>query len=63
MKKDEIDDFLNHLNSIELMIQFTIETEDNINTLPFLNTRYVHHMEGGIIQTSVYPKPFESLCL
>ena len=27
MKRDETDDFLNHLNSIELTIQFTFETE------------------------------------
>ena len=36
MKKDKIYDFLSHLNSIELTIQFTVETEDDDNTLPFL---------------------------
>ena len=56
MKRDETNDFLNHLNSIELTIQFTVETEDDDNTLPFLDTR-LHHMEGGTIQTSVYRKP------
>ena len=56
MKKDKTDDFLSHLNSIELMIQFTVETEDDDNTLPFLDTR-LHRMEDGIIQTSVCRKP------
>ena len=56
MKKDETDDFLNHLNSIELTVQFTVETADDDNTLPFLDT-CLHHMEGCIIQTSVYRKP------
>ena len=56
MKRDETDDFLNHLNSIELTIQFSVEPEDDDNTLPFLDTR-LHHMEGGTIQTSVYRKP------
>ena len=55
MKRDETDDILNHLNSIELTIQFTVETEDDDNTLPFLDTR-LHHMEGGTIQTSIYRK-------
>ena len=31
MKKDETDN--NHLNSIEVTIQFTVETEDDDNTL------------------------------
>ena len=56
MKKYKINDFLSHLNSIEVTIQFTVETEDDDNTLPFLDT-HLHHMEGGIIQTSLYRKP------
>ena len=42
MKKDKFDDFLSHLNSIELTIQFTVETEDDDNTLPFLDTFTSH---------------------
>ena len=56
MKKDKINDFLSHLNSIELTIKFTVETEDDDNTLPFLDTR-LYRMEDGIIQTSGYRSP------
>ena len=40
-KKDKIDDFLSHLNSIELTIQFTVETEYDDNTLSFLAHVYI----------------------
>ena len=54
--KRYVDVCVNHLNSIEMTIVFTVETDDDDNTLPFLDTR-LHHMEGGTIQTSVYRKP------
>ena len=56
MIKDKIYDFLSHLKSIELMIQFTVETEDDDNTLPFLYTP-LHHTEDNpdISVSEVHP--------
>ena len=50
-----IDEFLNHLNSVEPSIQFTVEVESN-GRLPFLDV-LLEHEEDGSISTTVYRKP------
>ena len=56
MREDQIETFLDHLNNIELTIQFTVETETEDGTLPFLDI-CLHHEEEGTVQTSIYRKP------
>ena len=41
-KPEECDRFLNHLNSIEPSIQFTMENKSDKGILPFLDTRIAH---------------------
>ena len=50
----EIDQFLGHLNSIELCIQLIAEIEHD-SRLPFLDV-LLHRSETGDICTSVYHK-------
>ena len=50
-----INEFLDHLNSVELSIQFTVEIESN-GRLPFLDV-LLECEEGGSISTTVYKKP------
>ena len=52
---DRIDEFHQHLNSIEPSIQFTCEVEKN-NQLPFLDV-LMKREEDGSISTSAYRKP------
>ena len=52
---DKIDEFHQHLNSIEPSIQFTCDVEKN-NQLPFLDV-LMKREEDGSISTSVYRKP------
>ncbi|XP_068756315.1 uncharacterized protein [Montipora capricornis] len=47
--------FLEHLNSVEPCILFTIERE-NLSKIAFLDTM-VHHQEDGKLITTVYRKP------
>ena len=56
MREDLIETFLDHLNNIELTIQFTVEMETEDGTLPFLDI-CLHHEEEDTIRTSVYRKP------
>jgi len=56
MRGDLIPPFLDHLNSIESTIQFTVEEETEGSTLPFLDVCLSHHSDGTI-GTSVYRKP------
>ena len=45
MREDQIETFLDHLNNIEpTIIQFTVETETEDGTLPFLDI-CLHHEE------------------
>ena len=56
LKKDQVDAFHQHLNSINANIQFTLELEDaNGYGLPFLDT--VTSRRGTAIQVEVYRKP------
>ena len=50
-----LDEFHNHLNSLNRHIQFTVEKEEN-NSIPFLDTRTTRNPDGSIT-TSVYRKP------
>ena len=56
LKKDQVDQFHKHLNSINQNIQFTLKLE-NINGqgLPFLDT--VTSRRGTEIHVDVYRKP------
>ena len=52
---ERIDEFHNHLNSINNNIQFTIEKE-NDNSIAFLDVK-ITKTENGDIFTNVYRKP------
>ena len=52
---DKVDLFLQHLNSQQPMICFTMETETN-NTIPFLDALVTRAL-NGYLSTSVYRKP------
>ena len=56
--KNSVEDFLDHLNTIENSIKFTIEKEAD-HTLPFLDT-IVRRNQRGKFSTSVYRKPTNS---
>ena len=56
--KNSVEDFLDHLNTIENSIKFTIDKEVN-HTLPFLDT-LVRRNQHGKFSTSVYQKPTNS---
>ena len=55
VSQDEIVVLLQHLNSIEPSIQFTVERETD-GKLPFLDT-YVQRTTDGKLETVVYHKP------
>ena len=58
--RNELNEFLTHLNSLRSSIQFTMEIEDN-NSLPFLDVLVTKNDSG--LRTSVYRKkdPYRSL--
>ena len=49
---EQIQNFYDHLNSINSNIQFTLETESD-DILPYLAV-LLHHCDDGGISTSVY---------
>ena len=53
--KDYVDGFLQHLNSQQPTIRFTMEIEKD-NTIPFLD-RSVSRDSNGLLTTTVYRKP------
>ena len=56
LKKDQVDEFHQHLNSINPSIQFTIELEDTKGQgLPFLDT--IAKRRGTQLEVNVYRKP------
>ena len=52
--RDEVEAFGEHLNSIEEMIRFTYEVEEN-QRLPFLDIEILHHIDGTL-STKVFRK-------
>ena len=54
VKRDKVDDFHTHLNSIDQHIKFTLETEED-QTLPFLDTLTARTNDQ--IQVEVHGKP------
>ena len=54
MKRDEVDVFFQHLNSIRPSIQFTVELEDR-GTLPFLDCKLTRISDGSL-SIKVYRK-------
>ena len=56
LRKDLVDEFYQHLNSINTNIQFTLELEDtNGQGLPFLDTITIRR--GAQLEMNVYRKP------
>lgn len=54
-KQEHLDQFTEHINSIDPDIKFTSEPENN-GTLPFLDT-LTHRKEDGSLKVSIYRKP------
>ena len=54
LDREDVDDFLQHLNSQQLSIRFTMETEKD-NKLAFLDTAILREPDGRLT-TSVYRK-------
>ena len=54
LKKTQVNDFHNHLNSINPYLQFTIELEEN-RRLPFLDTVTIR--SNGKVVVDIYRKP------
>ena len=55
LDREDVDDFLQHLNSQQPSIRFTMETEKDIK-LAFLDTAVLREPDGRLT-TSVYRKP------
>ena len=55
LNRDKVDDFLQHLNSQQPSIRFTMETENN-SKIAFLDTLVCRELDGRLT-TSVYRKP------
>ena len=55
LDREDVDDFLQHLNSQQPSIRFTMETEKD-NKLAFLDTAILREPDGRLT-TSVYMKP------
>ena len=54
LPRGQIEQFHQHINSIEPSIQFTIEEESN-GSIPFLDTRVIRH-DNGSLSTTVFRK-------
>ena len=55
-KEIHIQDFLQHINSVDPAIQFTVETNKEDRAIPFLDTT-VKPEADGTLSTTVYSKP------
>ena len=56
MKSSQIDNFLQHLNSLDQNIQFTKEEARADGSMPFLDVLIIPR-EDGSLETTVYRKP------
>ena len=56
MKSSQIDNFLQHLNSLDQNIQFTKEEARSDGSMPFLDV-LITPREDGSLDTTVYRKP------
>ena len=56
MKSSQIDNFLQHLNSLDQHIQFTKEEARSDGSMPFLDVLIIPR-EDGSLETTVYRKP------
>ena len=56
MKSSQIDNFLQHLNSLDQNIQFTKEEARSDGSMPFLDV-LITPREDGSLETTVYMKP------
>ena len=61
LQSDLVHHFLDHLNSINPHIQFTLKIEKN-GCLPFLDI-FLSHEPDGSIQTSIFHKPMLDICI
>ena len=62
MPKQRVQHLLQHLNGIEVSIQFTVElVNESYGCLPFLDV-HVCHQSDGSVSTSVYRKKTPRLC-
>lgn len=55
LPKEQVEQYLAHINSINSNIQFTVEKEQN-NALPFLDLQIIRKNDGSLTFT-VYRKP------
>ncbi len=55
IKRDQVEDFTTHLNSITTSIKFTMEREEN-GQLPMLDTM-IHRTDNGKLKVTIFRKP------
>ena len=58
IKRNALQEFLSHLNSVDTMIQFTMETESRMGELPFLDC--LVRRTGTRLRTTLYRKPTDT---
>ena len=58
IKRERLESFLAHLNSVDPMIQFTMETESRMGELPFLDC--LVKRSGVNLKTTLYRKPTDT---
>ena len=58
-KKDKVNTLLNHFNSVDTHIKFTMETPGNVCSIPFLDAKCSPNSDSTI-STSVFRKPIHT---
>ncbi|XP_072398065.1 uncharacterized protein [Diabrotica undecimpunctata] len=58
LSKDQVEDILSVFNSYDPYIQFTIEVEDNEQSVPFLDTKLIRTNNNNIL-VDWYRKPHQ----
>ena len=61
VKKDKVDTLINHLNSVDPHIKFTMETPANDGSIPFLDTKCSPNPDSTL-STSVFRTPTHTNC-